>query len=241
MGQTARSSDTPTRVPDDQLTLNEAVEARSAKPDTPEGHVATALTLMSTSGPAAEASYRASLEALAGSAAAVVEAVSARYADAPEEEYVDRWALVQLLTDLRKPEALSGLEQILSMPVPPERTPGMVIHSSVSEEVVIRTTAIEGIVRLAVEGNEGALGALRKPMQSEFLSIRRAAIQGFLEAAGEDARERLRSELPERDHFLIDLRREDVRSVPQAQPEPAKRKADDPVPSPRLMPPWTDK
>jgi hypothetical protein len=242
MAQTPRSPDTPLTESDDRLTVNAPPEVAYADPDTPQAQVAAALAVMSASGPGAEASYRASLSALADNAPAVVSALSERYADAPEEEYVHRWAMVQLLADLRHPAALAAFETILSTPLPPERTPGMVIHSTVSEEVVIRTTAIEGITRLASQGTDGALEALRAQMQSETFSIRRAAIQGYLEAAGEDTRDQLRSELPESDHFILDLRREDVRNVPQARPEQASSEAADPVPPPRIrLAPRTEK
>jgi hypothetical protein len=243
MAQTPRSPDTPRTESDDRLTVDAPPpDAAYGEPNTPQAQVSAALAAMSASGPGAEAGYQASLSALAEDAPAVVQALSDRYANAPEDEYVDRWAMVNLLADVRQPQALTALEAIVSTPIPPEHNPGMVIHSTVSEEVIIRTTAIEGITRLASQGADGALEALRNQMANKTFSIRRAAIQGYLEAAGDDARDQLRSELPESDHFILDLRREDVRNVPQPRPEQAPSDAADLVPPPRIpLAPRTDK
>jgi len=242
MAQPPRSPDTPRTESDDSLTVNTPPETGYPDANTPQAQVAAALAAMSVSGPGAEAAYRASLSALGDDAPAIVSAASELYADAPEDEYLERWGLVHLLAELREPTALAAFETVLSTPIPPERTPGMVIHSTVSEEVMIRTTAIEGITRLASGGVDGALDALRAQMRSDTFSIRRAAIQGYLEAASGDAMDQLRNELPESDHFILGLRREDVRNVPQARPEEGPSTEADPVPPPQIrLAPRTDK
>ena len=111
----------------------------------------------------------------------------------------------------------------------------MVTYSTVGEEVMIRTTAIEGITHLAGGGDRQALDLLRKHTHHDTFSVRRAAIQGYLEAAGPDAREELRRMLPERDHFILDIRRADVQEVPQPSVEPTTEDRDQvpPLPSAR--------
>ena len=90
-----------------------------------------------------------------------------------------------------------------------------VLHSTVGEEAMIRTTAIEGIVRLALSGDRQAVELLSKHTGHQNLSVRRAAVQGYIEAVGPDARDELLSRLPESDRFLVDIRRANVQDVPQ--------------------------
>ena len=75
------------------------------------------------------------------------------------------------------------------------------------------------MTRLAVGGDKRALELLRKYFGHENFSIRRAAIQGYIEAAGPNARDELRRSLPEGDQFILDIRRADVHDVPQPRLE----------------------
>jgi hypothetical protein len=180
---------------------------------------------MSASGPDAELNYRTTLRALRSDTRAAVAAVADMYRATPEDQYNDRWTQVYLLADLREGPALSVFDDILSTPIPPEKAPGMVTYSTVGEEAMIRTTAIEGITRIAARGDREALELLRKHMQHENFSVRRAAIQGYLEASGEGARDELRRVLPERDQFILDIRRAGVQDVPQ--PSVVERPSDE--------------
>jgi hypothetical protein len=72
------------------------------------------------------------------------------------------------------------------------------------------------LTRIAADGSEAALAALLRHAGHENFSIRRAAIQGYLAHGGEQARSVLLKALPERDHFILDIKRVDVRQVPQA-------------------------
>ena len=211
------SPDTPRMAPDDELTLREPQRAPAAQaaPDSPRARARTAINQMMGSGPDAELNYRAALQALARDARAAVGAVRDMYRETPEDQYVDRWTQVHLLADLRNGATRPAFDEILSTPIPPEKAPGMITYSTVGEETMIRTTAIEGLTRLATQDDREALELLRKHMRHENLSVRSAAIQGYLEAAGEGARDELRRELPERDHFILDIRRPGVQEVPQ--------------------------
>src|SRR5215207_4989431 len=221
------SPDTPRLYPDDELTLREGQRASAAQgdPDSPSARVRTAINQMSASGPDAELNYRATLRALASDAPAAVGAVRDMYRATPEDQYMDRWTQVHLLAELRNSAALSAFDNILSTPIPPEKMPDAIIYSTVGEEAMIRTTAIEGITRIAAQGDRQALELLRKHMQHANFSVRRAAIQGYLEAAGEGARDELRRVLPERDHFILDIRRAEVQDVPQ--PSVVERPSDE--------------
>lgn len=237
MPRRRKSSDTPRVDTDDQLTLREGPRASEAErnPDSPGARVRAAINQMSASGPDAELNYHQTLRELASDARAAVTAVADMYRATPEEEYIDRWTQVYLLADLREGAALSVFDDILSTPIPPEKAPGMVTHSTVGEEAMIRTTAIEGITRIAAQGDHEALELLRKHIQHENFSVRRAAIQGYLEAAGEGARDELRGVLPERDLFILNIRRAGVQDV--LQPSVVERPSDeeDQVPPARMQ------
>ena len=69
--------------------------------------------------------------------------------------------------------------------------------------------------------------------QHETFSVRRAAIQGYIEAAVPDARDELRDRLPEEDRLILDIRRADVQDVPQPSVE---QTIDDGDPVPPLPP-----
>jgi hypothetical protein len=158
------------------------------------------------------------------------------YRTTAEDQYITRWAQVQLLSDLRESATLDLFQGILDAPIPPEKAPEMITYSTVGEEVMIRTTAIEGVTRLAATGDRRAIELLRKNAQHEVFSIRRAAVQGYLEAVGPNGREELRKILQKQDHFILDLRRTEVQNVPQPRIERPSTKKDEPPPA-RLVPP----
>jgi hypothetical protein len=70
-------------------------------------------------------------------------------------------------------------------------------------------------------------------------SIRRAAVQGYLDAGGPGARDELRKALPEQDRFILDIRRRSVEDVPQPRVERQSTKKDEAPPA-RLVPPTVE-
>ena len=226
---------------DDNLNIENAAtpSGAPADPGSPEALARNAISLMAASGPDAELNYQAALRMLARKPDAAVAAVAEMYRATSEDQYITRWAQVQLLSDLREKAALDFFEKILAEPIPPEKAPDMITYSTVGEEVMIRTTAIEGITRLAATGDRQALQLLRKYAQHEVFSIKRAAVQGYLETAGPDARDQLRKTLRAQDHTILDIRRRDVHEVPQPRIERPSTKRDEPPPA-RLVPPAVD-
>jgi len=226
-------SDTPRIDMDDELTLQEPSSKLGLKEETKsiDSQVRAAIATMSAAGQAAEANYQAELLALVSNPQAAIAAIGNMYRTTPEDAYIARWSQVHLLSDLRQNAALELFDSILSTPIPPEKMPNMITYSTVGEEVMIRTTAIEGITRLAAKGDHKALDLLRKYVKHEALSVKRAAIQGYLETGGSNAREELRKILPEKDEWLLDIRRMDVHDVPQPQIEKASDTKDQPPPA----------
>jgi HEAT repeat protein len=237
-------SDGPQLDADDNLILEMADSKPEPEdePDSARSRVRAAISQMSASGDDAEARYQATLNELKSDPKAAVAAMYEIYKLTSEDQYVDRWSQIHLLSELRESAALPVFNAILSTPIPPEKMPGMVTHSTVGEEVMIRTTAIEGIVGLARQGDQEAAAMLRKHVQHDSFSVRRAAIQGYLEVGGAGAREELSKLLPEKDHFILDIRRANVGDVPQPRVEAISEERDQAPPAriPSLAKPTID-
>jgi hypothetical protein len=165
----------------------------------------------------AEDDYQQALEELRKRGQDALEVIVREYEALPEDRYLDRWSLVQLLSELRQPAATAALNRIITSRIPAEKAKGSHDASTVAEEVIIRTTAVEGVVRLSADGVEEARKILLRHARNRTFSIRRASVQGLLET-GEDADKReLRALLKERgEQSLLRIKRMDVRQVPQA-------------------------
>jgi hypothetical protein len=179
--------------------------------------IVEAVNRMGGMGDDAEERYQRALEDLKKRAEEVVGVVAAEYRDLPEESYLDRWSLVHLLAELRHPAALGILEDILSSEIPPERSPDPHGFSTAGEEVMIRTTAVEALVRLSGEGVQDARELLLKYAEHPNFSVRRACVQGVMETGRDEDQERLRETLKRAgEDRLLTIERVDVRKVPQA-------------------------
>jgi len=198
--------------------------------------IVEAINRMGGLGDNAEAEYQASLETLRSVAEEAVPIIVSEYKNLPEVQYLDRWSLIQLLAELKHPSSLSGFDEILSSPIPPERSKSPHTFSTRGEEIILRTTAVEAITRIAAEDNREAVDLLLKHTRHENFSVKQAAIQGYLSLGGENARKALLEMLPESDHYILDIRRMDVGKVPQPEVEKIlKRPEIDDLP--RIRPP----
>ncbi|MCX4741417.1 HEAT repeat domain-containing protein [Streptomyces antibioticus] len=165
-------------------------------------------------GESAEAEYQRALDVVRGYPAEDVDRLArSGWEELPEEAYLDRWALVQVLTDLRLAGTADALAAVVATPVPPERYPeGAHRYSTVGQETVIRTTAVEGLARLAADGSTGALDTLVRHVDDDRRGVRAACVLALRElAAPVDLPGLIRSE----DADLLEVRRYDVRDVPQ--------------------------
>jgi hypothetical protein len=132
-------------------------------------------------------------------------------------DYPSRWALVYAATQLDHPAAVPLLRELALTPIPPEESLDPHSFSTVGEETVLRTTAVEGLGRLAAAGNRKALDALFKCLAIPSVSIRRASVLAIL---GKDRRLRGRvsEHLPIDQRYLIDIVPRQVTDVPQVDP-----------------------
>ncbi len=174
------------------------------------------LSVMYSQEDAAAETYARALEPLRGQAEAVVSEIAHLEASLRERDYPSRFALIFAASELRHPAALPWLRSIALSRIPSERSNDTHSFSTVAEETILRTTAIEGLGRLAGDNNGQAIDALFACLTQPSLSIRRAAVQELLKAPeGRNQRERIAAALPEDQRFLLDLRSIDVRDAPQ--------------------------
>ena len=177
--------------------------------------IVEAISRMGGAGPRAEEEYQQSIQGLRALAEKVVPVIVDEYKVLSETHYLDRWSLVQLLGELEHPSALPALDEIVGSPLPDEKSKVVHEYSTRAKELMIRTTAIEAIKRIAGQKDEKAKELLLKQTQHTEFSVRRAAIQSYLEVGGSDAGEKLGEMLPDEDRWLLQIRRTDVRGVPQ--------------------------
>jgi len=176
-----------------------------------------AVNRMGGVGEEAEDNYQRALAELGKRAEEASEVIVDEYEALPEDRYLDRWSLVQLLSELRQPEAAAALNRIITSRIPAEKARGSHDASTVAEEVIIRTTAVEGIVRLSADGVDEARKILLRHARNRTFSIRRASVQGLLETGDDADKRELRALLKEKgDQGLLRIKRMDVRQVPQA-------------------------
>lgn len=180
--------------------------------------LANAIAAMNGLGDDAEAEYQRALDELRRNADAIAVEIARASSDCDEGDYPARWALVHLASELRHPAALPFLRNLVETPIPPEQSKDPHSFSSVGEETILRTTAVEGVGALASEGkSREATEALWEFLKQPSLSVRRATVQSLYAAAGSSkrVRDRIAALLPEDQRFLLDLKPVDVTDVPQ--------------------------
>jgi hypothetical protein len=203
-------------------------------------------------GDEAEEEYARSLgELRADPQSAVVEIAQALGA-CDTRDFPKRSALIFAACELRHPAALALLVSIVETPIPPEPADHSHAFSTAANETALRTTAEEGIGHLAKGGDPGALEALFRFVEMHSISIQRAAVQAILLTNPDPSIvERLKRELPARQHFLFSLETpkveevqqvtdptrhlaENIRGVePAAPPDPVGRAKEPPTPPTR--------
>lgn len=204
------------RPPDASDSLNVA-PARPPAEMSPAALLLTdLLATMNSLGIDAEEEYRRLLDTARKQAPEVVLAIARREQTCAPHDYSTRWGLVFAASELKHPATLPYLCDLVLTPLPAETSPNPHSFSVVAEETILRTTAVEGIGHLAAAGRKEALDALLTFLATPSLSVRRAAVQAILTTpSGRRLRKRVAESLPKDQRFLLDLRRPDVREVPQ--------------------------
>lgn len=213
-------SDAPRLILDDNLKIEVIVHPYSFEhsPDKElNQRIVDAINQMGGIGESGEKCYQSALDGLARRAKDVIRIAAAEYARLPKNQYLDRWALVQLIAEIKDEVSLEFLDRILSSEIPPEESNDPHSFTTVGEEVMIRTTGVDAVAGIAADGSAKALEVLLRHVRHDNFSVKRASIQGYLAHGGADAAEQLKKILPERDHYILDIKRIDVRQAPQAE------------------------
>lgn len=171
---------------------------------------------MNVMGDDAEEGYQVALRELRQRRGEVLVELARAEDRADPQDYSTRWALVHIASELRHSAALSHLTNLVSTPIPPEQSTNPHSYSTVVQETILRTTAVEGVGYIAAKGGKAAFEALFEFLKQPSLSIRRAAVQAILSTPkGQEARKRIEGLLPKDQRFLLDIKPADVREVPQ--------------------------
>lgn len=164
--------------------------------------------------------YRDKLDELRGKAQQAIPAIAREYDALPPDRHQERFALVHLLTEIAHPDALPKLEHIAMSEIAGHgQAAGSALR--VQGEAMVHMMAVEGIGRLAATGHAEARESLLKLVRHSSFSIRREAVQQYLQSGGPEAREKLKSLLPKEEHFILDIRVIAPHELPRL-PRPAK-------------------
>jgi hypothetical protein len=176
------------------------------------------LAVMNATGDDAQEKYESALSELRKFPEEAVIEITRAEDTCNEFDYPTRWGLVHAASELRHLAALPLLTNIVATPIPPEQSQNPHSYSTVAEETILRTTAVDGVRYLAEQGNEEAVRRLFGFLEQPSISIRRASVQAILSVKKDKAtREQLASMLPADQRFLVEIKPVDVRDVPQVE------------------------
>lgn len=209
----ATNDTSPTADDFDSLKVREAAQPQSLSP---VGElVRQVLVTMNASGEDADEAYQRSVAAMREHPVEAVIEIARLESMCLARDYAARSALVYAACELEHRAALPLLKSVVLTPIPPEENADP--HAStVTEETIIRTTAVDGVVILARQGDKDVIDLLFDFLDVPSMSIRRAAVQGLLASPqADDLRGRIAECLPKNQRFLLDLKKLDVRKAAQ--------------------------
>jgi hypothetical protein len=183
------------------------------------GALNDALGAMTAGGPDADKVYSRVLDQLKDDGEFVL--LVLKTLDAVEDSaYPERWALLQLAIDLQHPAAGKYLSEFVRRPIPEERAEDTAHGvSTVTEEVILRTTAIEGLARLFRRDFDATEVLLEVAGSSDYVAMRRAAWFALVDGGRDDALGRARKLLERSDYgWIADLKRIPVQEAEQQDP-----------------------
>jgi hypothetical protein len=174
------------------------------------------LAALYASGEDSEQRHDRALDDLRSDAGEVVIAIAKAGGCCDSTDYPRRWALVYAATRLEHEAALPYFRELVFAPIPASKRPVGHRNTVAREETILRTTAIDGVARLAARGDKRALEILHEFLRVPSISIRRASVQGIL-AAEPWARDRLAELLPPEHRFLLDVKQLPAPNAPQVR------------------------
>ena len=118
------------------------------------------IAAMTSAGESAQSRYGDALVRLQERADDAVIEIARAEGGCHHRDYGRRWALIQAASELHRESALPYLRSVVMTPIPAEESADPHSFSTVVEETILRTTAIEGIEQLAAQGSESAFETL---------------------------------------------------------------------------------
>lgn len=193
------------------------------------------LRTMNALGPDAEDNYERALREMKRNASGLTMTIARAEAACPQDNYQLRWGLVYAAVQMHHASTLPFLKKLVLTEIPPEETLTPHSSSTVAEETIIRTTAVEGIGYLAKKGKKEALNSLFEFLTIPSISIRRASVQELLKV-DKRLRAKISSLLPKEFHYLLDVNQKNVKDVPQVK-NPRRHLKDKKLIDPKKGPP----
>jgi len=165
------------------------------------------LQAINNMGDDSEKLYKNALEQLHGHVKEIIVEIIRQETICEQTNYSKRWGLIFAACELKDNYSLPFLKNIVLAPIPHEQSKDPHSLSTVGEETIVRTTAVDGIRSLAELGNKEALKSLFEFLSIPSLSIRRASIQGILANRNDDTtRKKVLELLPKDQQFLVSLK-----------------------------------
>lgn len=137
------------------------------------------------------------------------------------DAYPIKWGLVFLATELKSKAAYPFLKRLIFTPIPDERSTNPASFSTVAEETILRTTAVEGMFFFLKsndkENRNGPEDLLLECLTLPSISIARAAFQ-TLEKGGQiddQLTKKIKELLPRERHYLLNIKPKRVEEVEQ--------------------------
>ncbi len=215
------------RVSEKSLELSDSAKAQEIQKEPVRDNFAGRLLknflfAMNSVGDDAEANYKEKLEELKKHSEDILVEIARAEGASMEEDYPLRWALVHAASELKHPAALRFLRNLVFSPIPPEKSKDPHSFSTVGEETILRTTAVEGVEYLSEMGVEEAKKTLFDFLELPSISIRRAAIQAIYATVKDESKlKELKSRIPKDQQYLLNIKRVEVKDVPQIK-DPTK-------------------
>ncbi len=189
--------------------------------DSPAGKLLSNFVVsMNQFGDNAQEVYEEALEAMRKRAGEVIVEIARALGNCHPDNYPFRWALIHAAAELRHPAAIPLLRNLVLTPIPAERSENPHSFSTVAEETILRTTAVEGMEFLATKGDEkeAVVENIFEFLKLPSLSVRRASVQALLVIDdSKKQRDRIARLLPDDQRFLLDIKRTKVEEVPQIE------------------------
>ncbi len=172
------------------------------------------ITAMNAMGIDADSNYKAALRDLRRHSDEVMVAIAERSGACRNRDFPHRWALVYTAAQLRSAVSLPFLRNLVLSPIPAEESRAPHSFSTVAQETVLRTTAVEAVGFLARKRLKKAINALFEFLTIPSISIRRAAVQSLL-AVDKRLRNKIEECLPKDARYLLDVVPKKVHEVLQ--------------------------